>query len=277
MDYAEKISTHYAHGNLLAAINAGLEAQGIDVEYVSVEDLGPVDEFHIGGRVASAHFLDQLEIKPSQTLLDIGCGLGGPARFAAKTYGAKVVGVDLTAEYIETGQALCEWVGLSDRIELHCASALSLPFEAARFDAAFMMHVGMNIQDKQTLIAEVSRVLKPGAKFGIYDIMKTNDEELIYPVPWATTSETSWLARPEDYRAAFESNGFAVVKENNRHAFALEFFGKMIAANADANGPPPLGVHVLMKQSTAEKIPNMVANLGANRISPIEMIAVKRD
>ncbi len=277
MDYAEKISSHYAHGNLLAAIKAGLEAQGIPTENVSVEDLGPVDEFHIGGRMASAHFLDQLEIKPSQTLLDIGCGLGGPARFAAKTYGAKVVGVDLTAEYIETGQALCELVGLSDRIELHCASALSLPFEAAQFDAAFMMHVGMNIQDKQALIAEVSRVLKPGAKFGIYDIMKTNDEELIYPVPWATTSETSWLARPEDYRAAFEANGFTIAKENNRHAFAMAFFDKMRAANAAANGPPPLGLHVLMKQSTAEKIPNMIANLAANRISPIEMIAVKGD
>ncbi len=275
MDYAEKISIHYAHGNLLAAIKAGLEAQGTKPENASVEDLGPVDEFHIGGRIASAHFLDQLEIKPSQTILDIGCGLGGSARFAVKTYGAKVVGLDLTPEYVETGQALCDWVGLSDRIELHQGSALSLPFEAARFDGAFMMHVGMNIQDKQTLIAEVSRVLKPGAKFGIYDVMKTNDEELIYPVPWATTSETSWLASPEGYRAAFEGNGFAVVKENNRRAFAMEFFKKMKAAGDAADGPPPLGLHVLMQQSSAEKIPNMVENLVANRISPIEMIAVK--
>ena len=199
MDYAEKISTHYAHGNLLAAIKAGLEAQGVETENASVEDLGPVDEFHIGGRIASAHFLDQLGMTPSQTMLDVGCGLGGTARFAAKTYGAKVVGLDLTPEYVETGQELCDWVGLSDRIELHQGSALSLPFEAERFDGAFMMHVGMNIQDKRTLISEVSRVLKPGAKFGIYDIMKTNDEELIYPVPWATTCETSWLASPEDY------------------------------------------------------------------------------
>ena len=275
MDYAEKISTHYAHGNLLAAIKAGLEAQGVTVENASVEDLGPVDEFHIGGRIASAHFLDQLEIKPSQTILDVGCGLGGSARFAAKTYGAKLVGLDLTREYVETGQALCDWVGLSDRIELHQGSALALPFEAARFDGAFMMHVGMNIQDKQTLIAEVSRVLKPGAKFGIYDIMKTNDEELIYPVPWASTSETSWLESPEAYRAAFEGNGFTVLEENNRRAFAMEFFKKMKAAGDAADGPPPLGLHVLMQQSTAEKIPNMIANLAANRISTVEMIAVK--
>lgn len=275
MDYAKKISSHYAHGNLLADIKAGLEAQGVKPENASVEDLGPVDEFHIGGRIASAHFLDQLGIESSYSVLDVGCGLGGSARFAAKTYGAKVVGLDLTAEYVETGQTLCNWVGLSDRVELHQGSALSLPFETARFDGAFMMHVGMNIEDKQTLIAEVSRVLKPGAKFGIYDIMKTNDEELIYPVPWATTSQTSWLASPKDYRAAFEGNGFAIAEENNRREFAMEFFKKMKAAGEASDGPPPLGLHVLMQHSTAEKIPNMIANLAANRISPVEMIAVK--
>ncbi len=138
-----------------------------------------------------------------------------------------------------------------------------------------MMHVGMNIEDKHALFNEVSRVLKPGTKFGIYDIMKTNEEELIYPVPWATTSETSWLAEPENYRLALEDNNFVVVGENNRRDFAMEFFKKMKEAGIAAGGPPPLGLHVLMQQTTAEKIPNMVANLAANRISPIEMIAVK--
>lgn len=275
MDYAEKISTHYRHGSLLAAIQAGLENQGIKPENASVEDLGPVDEFHIGGRTASTHFLDQLEMSASQIMLDVGCGLGGSARFAAKTYGAKIAGIDLTPEYIETGQVLCDWVGLSDRVNLQQGSALSLPYQDASFDGAYMMHVGMNIEDKHALFNEVSRVLKPGTKFGIYDIMKTNEEELIYPVPWATTSETSWLAEPENYRLALEDNNFVVVGENNRRDFAMEFFKKMKEAGIAAGGPPPLGLHVLMQQTTAEKIPNMVANLAANRISPIEMIAVK--
>lgn len=275
MTYAEKISTHYRHTSLLPAIRAGLEKQGINPENASVEDLGPVDEFHIGGRAASEHFLDQLEITPSQNLLDIGCGLGGSARFAAKTYGARVAGVDLTPEYIEAGQVLCNWVGLSDQIELKQGSALSLPYQDASFDGAYMMHVGMNIEDKQTLFSEVFRVLKPGAKFGIYDIMKTNDEELVYPVPWATTSETSWVAGPDQYRHALENNGFRIAAENNRRDFAMSFFKKMKEAGIAAGGPPPLGLHVLMQQTTAEKIPNMVANLAENRIAPIEMIAVK--
>lgn len=275
MDYSEKLSDHYHHGNLLSSIQAGLEKQGIQPQNASVENLGPVDEFHIGGRQASVHFLDQLAIAGSQAFLDIGCGLGGSARFAAKQYGAEITGIDLTPEYVETGQVLCDWVGLSDRIKLHHGSALSLPFADASFDGAFMMHVGMNIQDKAALFVEAARVLKPGAKFGIYDIMKTNDEDLVYPVPWATTSETSWLAEPQEYRKALESNGFHVTTQNDRRDFATDFFKKMKAASDAGNGPPPLGLHVLMQQSTAEKIPNMVANLMAGRISPVEMIATK--
>ena len=275
MDYSEKLSDHYHHGNLLSSIQAGLEELGIQPQNASVDNLGPVDEFHIGGRQASVHFLDQLAITGSQSLLDIGCGLGGSARFAAKQYGAEITGIDLTSEYVETGQVLCDWVGLSDRIKLHHSSALSLPFADASFDGAFMMHVGMNIQDKTALFAEAARVLKPGSKFGIYDIMKTNDQDLVYPLPWATTSETSWLAEPQEYRQALEANDFNVTTQNDRRDFATVFFKKMKTASEAGNGPPPLGLHVLMQQSTAEKIPNMVANLMAGRISPIEMIATK--
>ncbi|MEH6522343.1 class I SAM-dependent methyltransferase [Sulfitobacter sp.] len=208
-------------------------------------------------------------------MLDIGCGLGGSARFVAKQYGAQITGIDLTSEYVETGQVLCDWVGLSDRIKLHHGSALSLPFADSSFDGAFMMHVGMNIQNKTALFAEAARVLKPGAKFGIYDIMKTNDDALAYPVPWATTSETSWLAEPKEYRQALEVSGFQVTSEEDRRNFAEGFFKAMKAAIEAGNGPPPLELHVLMQQSTAQKIPNMVANLMAGRISPVEMIATK--
>ena len=226
MNYAEKISNHYHHGGLLAAIQMGLQEQGITPQDVSVQDLGPVDEFHIGGRAASIHFLDQLGLSASQTILDIGCGLGGSARFAAETYGAQIAGIDLTPEYVETGQVLCDWVGLSDRITVQQGSALDLPYEDTCFDGAYMMHVGMNIADKQALFTEVFRVLKPGAKFGIYDIMKTNAQELVYPVPWATTSETSWLEEPDQYRMALEGSKFTVIAENNRRDLRWRFFGR---------------------------------------------------
>lgn len=275
MNDQQAVASHYSHGSLLGAIEDGLAKQGITPEDATIEDLGPVDEFHMGGRAATANLLDQLEILPSHKWLDVGCGLGGAARFAASQYGARIVGVDLTPEYVSAGRVLCDWVGLSERIELHTSSALGTPFAASEFDGAYMMHVGMNIEDKGALFDEVARVLKPGATFAIYDIMKSNSEELVYPVPWAASSETSWLAAPELYRAHLEERGFTVIKVSDRRSFAVAFFREMREANEARGGPPPLGLHVLMQQSTNEKIPNMVANMAAGRISPVEMIAAK--
>ncbi|QWV09090.1 methyltransferase domain-containing protein [Ruegeria pomeroyi] len=276
MNFEEKIATHYGHGNLTAAIRSGLQAQGITPEQASVEDLGPVDEFHIGGRAATVHFFDQIDLSETSKALDIGCGLGGAARYAAHSFGSQIEGIDLTPEYVETGGALCQWVGLSDKVNLSVASALSMPFESGDFDIAYMMHVGMNIEDKRALFKEVARVLKPGGTFAIYDIMRSNDEDLVYPVPWASSAETCCLAGPATYRAALEEGGFVVRQENDRRDFAIDFFEKMKKANAGQKSPPPLGLHVLMQQTTAEKIPNMIANLQAGRIKPVEIYAVKQ-
>ncbi|MEM9343624.1 MAG: methyltransferase domain-containing protein [Pseudomonadota bacterium] len=276
MSAEDKIATHYGHGNLIAAIRGGLETLGIRPENASIEDLGPVDEFHIGGRAATAHFFDQLGLTESSNVLDVGCGLGGAARFAAHTYGSRIEGIDLTPEYVETGRVLCEWVNLSERINLSVASALSLPFESAEFDVAYMMHVGMNIADKPALFRDVARVLKPGGTFAIYDIMKCSEEDLVYPVPWASSAQTSWVAEPAAYRAALEDCEFVVRQENDRRDFAVDFFAKLKKASEGQQTLPPLGLHVLMQQSTAEKIPNMVANLHAGRIKPVEMFAVKQ-
>lgn len=276
MRFEEKVAAHYGHGSLLSAIRDGLESQGISPEHASVDDLGPVDEFHIGGRAATVHFFGQLEMSEASNALDIGCGLGGAARFAAKSFGAQIEGIDLTPEYVETGRVLCQWVKLSDKINLSVANALSMPFEDGDFDFAYMMHVGMNVEDKHALFEEVFRVLKPGGTFAIYDIMTSSDEDLVYPVPWASSAETSWLADPATYRAALEASKFVVRQENDRRDFAVDFFSKMKKANEGQKAAPPLGLHVLMQQTTAEKIPNMIANLHAGRIKPVEMFAVKQ-
>ncbi len=269
------VADHYTHGALLAAIRSGVEALGKTPETVTVDDLAPIDEFHIGGRKASEHFLGQLSLSAETQVLDVGCGLGGGARFAASRFGCRVTGIDLTAEFVETGQALCTWVGLENRVELRQGSALDLPFEPARFDAAYMMHVGMNIADKARLIAEVARVLKPGGTFGIYDIMRSGEGELTFPVPWAEAAATSAVEPPETYKEALAAAGFAVAAEENRRDFALAVFAETAAKMAAAGGPPPLGIHLLMGATRAEKVKNMVENVSAGRIAPIELIAKK--
>jgi ubiquinone/menaquinone biosynthesis C-methylase UbiE len=271
----QDVSDHYTHGSLLDAVRAGVVRLGKAADTVTVDDLAPVDEFHIGGRQASEDFLGQLNLFAEDHVLDVGCGLGGTSRFVASRYRSRVTGIDLTAEYVETGKVLCAWVGLDDRIALHHGSALSMPFEDGAFDSGYMMHVGMNIEDKARLCLEVYRVLRPGASFGIYDVMRIGDEELTYPVPWATTPHTSAVAKPEQYKYALQDAGFAIVAERNRRDFALAFFEQLRAKTAAASGPPPLGLHILMGGSAAIKVQNMIENTSAGRIAPIELISRK--
>jgi len=269
------VEKHYTHGSLINAIAAGVRAMGKTTASVTLDDLAPVDEFHIGGRRATQEFLDQLSIAARKTVLDVGCGLGGASRFAAAQYGSTVTGIDLTGEYIETGQELCRWVGLDRHILLHQGSALAMPFDSESFDAAYMLHVGMNIADKAALAREVHRVLKPGGVFGVYDVMLTGDTPLQYPVPWAATPEANAVAPPPAYKAALEAAGFAIAGERNRRDFALAFFGEMRAKMAGAGGPPPLGIHILMGNDTPTKVANMIANITAGTIAPVEIVARK--
>ncbi len=267
------VATHYTHGRLLDAIRAGVEALGKSPGQVTVEDLGPVDEFHIGGRVATEGFLDQLGIEAGHRVLDVGCGLGGTSRFAAHRYGCRVSGVDLTEEYVRTGTALCGWVGLADRIDLQVGDATALPFAPACFDRAFMLHVGMNIADKAALAAQLHRVVRPGGRVGIYDVMRVGEGALEYPVPWAAVPEGSAVATPGDYRAALAAAGLRLVAERNRGEFALDFFARLQTRASAASGPPPLGIHLLMGASAPVKVRNMIANIAAGRIAPVELIA----
>jgi len=271
------VADHYTHGALLTAIRKGLESLGKTPETATINDLGAVDEFHIGGRQASGDFLVQLDLDTTTHVLDVGCGLGGGARFVASRFGSRVTGIDLTPEFVETGQVLCDWVGLGERIDLRVGSALDLLFEDESFDAAYMMHVGMNISDKDRLFEEVGRVLKPGAHFGIYDVMRINDGNLAFPVPWAMSDETSAVATIDQYRSALETAGFTVSAESNRGDFARAFFAEMNAKTAAVGGPPPLGTHILMDERRAEMIEKMVGNIGAGIIAPVELIAAKAD
>jgi SAM-dependent methyltransferase len=275
MPAQREISDHYTHGDLTAVIRGGIERLGKTTSSVTIDDLAPVDEFHVGGRQASEHFLDQLELTPDKRILDIGSGLGGAARFVGSRYRCRVDGIDLTAEYVETGMEICKWVGLGDRVTLQQGSALSTPFAANTFDGAYMLHVGMNIEDKAGLCLEVSRVLKPGSLFGIYDVMRTGEGELTFPVPWATTVSSSAVESPEHYRDALRGAGFELIASLDRRDFAITFFEQLRARTMAAGGPPPLGLHILMGRNAPDKIQNMRANIAKGVIAPVELIARK--
>jgi SAM-dependent methyltransferase len=275
MSVERTVEDHYSHGTLIATIEAALAASGIDPDAVTVADLAPVDEFHIGGRAATVDLAGKLALAPSDRALDVGSGLGGASRFFADEFGCAVTGIDLTAEYVATARTLSERVGLGERNTFEHASALAMPFGDASFDAAYMLHVGMNIAAKTELFTETARVLVPGGRLGIYDVMRTGDGEIVYPVPWAETGETSFVASPEDYRAALESASLDLQEEQNRRDWALEFFRTLRAKAAGADGPPPLGIHILMGERAGKKVANMLRCVTAGIIAPVQIIARK--
>jgi ubiquinone/menaquinone biosynthesis C-methylase UbiE len=274
MNNEQIIAQHYQHESLLSAIVGALAKQQKPLNVLSIDDLAPVDEFHIGGRLASEHFFKQLPLNNSSQVLDIGCGLGGAARFVAQTYHAMVSGIDLSKEYIETGNILSQWLKLTDKVKLQQGSALNMPYISNSFHCAYMMHVGMNIQDKQQLFNEVYRLLKKNSYFGLYDVMRLNDGELNYPVPWASESKNSYLSTLEQYRACLMMAGFEVITVNNRREFSLDYF-EQVRRQHKAKGRPILGLHTLMQASTSEKLTNLHTNIENYIIAPIEIIARK--
>lgn len=275
MPHNDAVSQHYSHSSLIESIRAGIEQMGKSVDDVTLHHFAPVDEFHIGGRQATEHLMNQLNLTSESHVLDVGCGLGGPARYVTNSYQCRVTGIDLTEDYINAGETINEWVGLSGQIDLQHGSALELPFAAESFDSGYMIHVGMNIEDKSDLFAGINRVLRQGALFGVYDIMKVGEGEIGYPVPWAADESLSKLASPAAYEDSLRSAGFEIVTVDNRRDFALEFFEAMRRRTAATTTPPALGLHILMEASTPAKISNMIENLVGGLIAPVEIIARK--
>ena len=139
-------------------------------------------------------------LQPGMHLLDVGSGLGGPARYFARYQGCRVTGIDLTEEFVAVARTLTSRLGMDGQISFQQGSALSMPFAAASFDVATLLHVGMNIADKDRLFSEVRRVVKPGGIFGIYDQMREADGELAFPVPWASVPQTSFVETAATYK-----------------------------------------------------------------------------
>ena len=239
----EQVTGHYRRPGMLQGILDAAVRAGLDPDALVASDLSPVDEFHLGGLAATRSLLDLLAPAPGSRLLDVGSGIGGPARVAAAHYDCTVTGVDLTSDFTELATELTTRVGLDDRVSFRTADAAALPFPDGSFDLATLIHVGMNMPDKARVFAEVRRMLPAGGRFAIYDQMRTGTGEPAYPVPWAGDEAASFLSTPQDYRTMLSDAGFGIETEQDRTQSGIDFFAAMAAASQD--GPPPLGLHVL--------------------------------
>jgi ubiquinone/menaquinone biosynthesis C-methylase UbiE len=277
VDIEASVAQHYSHGRLEAAILDALRAAGKNVDALSASDLSAADEFHLGWHAVTVELARDLRLEPGLELLDLGAGIGGPARYFAEAHGCRVTGVDLTAEFVRVANALtarCRLDGLASFVQ---GSVLALPFEGARFDRATLIHVGMNIEDKAGMFSEVRRALRPGGVFLVYDIMRrdsgrSDTAELPYPQPWAQTAETSFVEPVETYRRLLEAAGFSIESEHDRRDQVLEL-GRAMRAQVAAHGVPPLGLHVLIGPASRERLGNVMSALERGCVAPIELVA----
>jgi MPBQ/MSBQ methyltransferase len=269
-DHERAVARHYQVSALTERLLKAAAAAGLDIDRLTPDDLGPIDEFHIGGRAATKQLVAKMRLAGSEHVLDIGCGIGGAARYVAVSTGCRVTGIDLTPEYIETARELSRRTGVGDSTRFEAGSALRMPFADASFDAAITLHVAMNIKERAGLYREIARVLKLGAVLCIYDVMQGPNEGLTFPVPWAETPASSHLTTPMEMRALLADASFSVEEIEDRTESGVAFFRERVAAG----GPPsPLGLHVLMGKTAPQKFQNMLQGLEQAFIAPVMMIA----
>ena len=266
------IADHYTSGDLLARLEARLREDGADPSQPTVEALAPYDHFHGRGLEATEDMAALLEVAETDHILDIGSGLGGPARYLARRFGCRVSGIDLTAEFCDIARHLSALLGFEDRVSVRQGDALTMPYEDASFDGAYSMNVSMNIADKRALYREIRRVLKPGAWLALSEAAQGPGGAPDYPTPWARTSASSFLATEAETRASLEACGFAIeiLRDTTEAALA---YGARSRALVEAGGKPLHCAVSLIHGSLAEQASaNSARALKERRAVPIELL-----
>jgi ubiquinone/menaquinone biosynthesis C-methylase UbiE len=268
----QRVSGHYSSGKLMERLRAALAAEGVDPDRPTVEQLAPFDHFHGRGLEATQQAADLVSASPADHILDVGSGIGGPARYFATRFGCRVTGIDLTAEFCEIARALTGAVGLADRVKFEQGNVLAMPFADASFDGAYSMNVSMNIADKAGLFREIRRVLKPRAWFVLAEIAQGPAGPPAYPTPWARSAETSFLATPDETHAALAAAGFTIVQSRDTVAEATAFTARSRAMIARGEKPPFHAVYLIHGDLAREMAANGARDLAAGKTIPLEIL-----
>ena len=266
---ADRVASHYSENLKLAdAIAEKLRSVGKDLNKLTTTDLVIVDEFHIRGRKATLELGEKMNLSSHSHVLDIGSGLGGPARTLAETYGCRVTGIDLTQAFCDAATAMSDWVGLGGRVSFKQGDATNLPFENQAFDAAMTIHVAMNIAAKDKMYLEARRVLKPGGVFAVYDVLQGEGGEVLYPVPWAREPSISHLATPDEMKSLLTSAGFKLLDVQDSTQESQSFFEKMTAEMAKT-GTSPVIWQLFLGDDFPTMARNQVRNVTERRIRTV--------
>lgn len=274
----DSVTEHYRVAALEERILAALEEAGKSRDDLVLEDLAPVDGFHMRGRAATEELARLAALDEDARVLDVGCGIGGTCRYLATTFGCITTGLDLTPDYVETARALSARVGLSDETTFHEGSALSLPFQDRSYDAVWTEHVQMNIADKTTFYREIARVLDAEGRFLFHDIFAGDGGDggdVRFPVPWAASPDISHLVRASEVRAKLWNLGYRELHWQDTTTASIEWLEAVVDNNAARGERRAVGAHLLMGESASTKLENVAENLRQGRVTVIQAVLTR--
>ncbi len=271
-----QISDYYTKGDLLARLRAALLDDGADPDRPTIETLAPYDQFHGRGLEATEELAGLLTIAAQDHILDVGSGIGGPARYLADRFGCRITGIDLTAAFCDAARHLTGLLGLQDRVAFEQGNALAMPFADATFEGAYSMNVSMNIADKEAFYREIHRVLKPGGWLVLSELAQGPNGPPDYPTPWAETADSSFLATPEATRDGLSACGFAVERLLDVTEQALAYGARSRALVEQGEKPPHRAVQLIHSELSPEAAANTSRGMAESRLIPIEVFCRKQ-
>jgi len=271
---AGAIAEHWGRGDVYGLIISALAKAGKPLEGLTVEDLAPVDHYHARGFPATVELADRLPIRPGDHILDIGCGVGGPARYIAQRFGCRVSGLDITEPYVQAANKLTALLRMEGQVQVLLGDGQKLPYGDACFDGAYALHVTMNVADRPRFFAEAWRVLRPGAFFALTEHGLGPEGNPHHPVPWSEDGSGAYLVTPQQTQALLQGAGFTGIEVEEAGAKYLAGYKRAVQL-AERGQLPPLGVHLLMGENAVLKMSNAARNIEEGRTRPIEVICRK--
>ena len=275
MNMDGEVSAHYSRGDLLARLRAALAEDGADPDRPTPDALAPYDHFHGRGLEATLETAALMPARADDRILDIGSGIGGPARYVANRFRCHVTGIDLTPEFCEVARHLTALLKLEDRVTFAVGDALAMPFAAASFDGAYTMNTSMNIADKAAMYREIDRVLKPGGWLVLSEVAKGEGGDIDYPTAWADSPRTSFLCTPEETRAGLVATGFEVVRFRSTLEQTRAFGDRSRAMVKRGEKPPHRAVMLIHGDKAKASMANTIRGFADGRMVPIEVLCRK--